>query len=133
MGENICKSHNQKRLIFKIYKEFTQLNNKKTIDITNIKNELRNWTVFQRGQTNGNRYLKGCSTSLIGRCKSKPQCYLMPIRKCYLLSERQEITNAGRVGKKQNPSALLVGMQIGAAIIMESSMGFHEKIKHRII
>ena len=57
----------------------------------------------------------------------------MPIRKCYLLSERQEITNVGRVGKKQNPSALLVGMQTGAAIIIESSMEFHEKIKHRII
>ena len=57
----------------------------------------------------------------------------MPIRKCYLLSERQEITNVGRVGKKQNPSALVVGMQTGAAIIIESSMEFHEKIKHRII
>ena len=67
MGENICKTYNQKGLIFKIYKEFKQLNNKKTIDITNIKNELRNWTVFQRRQTNGNRYLKGCSTSLMNR------------------------------------------------------------------
>ena len=65
MGENICKSYNQKGLIFKIYKEFKQLYNKKTIDITNNKNELRNWTVFQRRQTNGNRYLKECSTSLM--------------------------------------------------------------------
>ena len=66
MGENICKLYNQKGLIFKIYKEFIQLSNKKTTDITNIKNELRNWTVFQRRQTNGNRYLKGCS-SLMNR------------------------------------------------------------------
>ena len=65
--KEFSKSYNQKGLIFKIYKEFKQLNNKKTIDITNIKNELRNWTVFQRRQTNGNRYLKGCSTSLMNR------------------------------------------------------------------
>ena len=40
----------------------------------------------------------------------------------------QQTTNAAKAGRKGNPSALLVGMQTGAAAV-ENSMEFPENIK----
>ena len=47
------------------------------------------------------RYMKGCSTS--GKCKSKPQGDITSYLLGYLLSKRQEITNAGKDVKKREP------------------------------
>ena len=61
------------------------------------------------------------------KCKLKPQCDTTSLQLEWLSSINQQITSAGE--DVENPFALLVGMQTGAATV-ESSMKIPQKIRN---
>lgn len=71
-----------------------------------------------------NRYRKVSSGSLNIRemqIRTLMRYHLPPIMGWWLLSKRQQITNVGEDEEKENPCALLIGMEVGAAPL-ENSM-----------
>ena len=75
-----------------------------------------------------NSYMKRCSTSLIIRelqITSKMRYYFIPFRMAIIKKPHKQMLV--RIWRKGNPSASLVGMQIGAATI-ESSMELPPKL-----
>ena len=77
-----------------------------------------------------NRHMKRCSTSLIIRemqIKTPIRCHLTPKTGYYQSINNQQVLV--RMWRKGNPSALLVGMQTGAATV-ESSMEIPQKINN---
>ena len=66
MGEDICKQQLCKGLICKIYKEFTQLNPKKTIQFKKWAEDLD--TSLKKTKM-ANRCMKRFSTALLEKCK----------------------------------------------------------------
>ena len=63
------------------------------------------------------------------KCKLKPQWDTISHLSEWLLSINQQTTNAVEYVEKGNPSALLVGMQTGAATV-ENSTEFPQKMKN---
>ena len=75
-----------KGLIFNIYKEHIQTQYKKI--------QFKKWTedlnrYFSKVMEVANRYMKTCSISLSGKCKSNPELYMISHLSEWLLSKRQ--------------------------------------------
>ena len=66
------------------------------------------------------------------RCKLKSQWDTASHLSEWLSSINQQTTSAGKGVEKGNPSALLVGMQTGAATV-ENSMEFPQQIKMELL
>ena len=76
------------------------------------------------------RHMKRCSASLAIRemqIKTTMRYHFTPVRMGTINNNKQQVL--ARLWRKGNPSALLVGMQTGAATL-ENSMEFPQKTKH---
>ena len=115
-------------LIPRIYKEFIEFDNKKPNDPIQKWAEDLNRHFSQEDIQMANRQMKRCSTSLRSeKCKLKPQWGITSHLSEWPSSVNQQ-TSAGRMWRKGNPCALLVGMQAGTTTV-ESSMEIPQKIK----
>ena len=77
-----------------------------------------------------NRQMRRCSISLIIRemqIKTTMRYHLTPVRMAIINKSTNNVLV--KMWRKQNPRALLVGMQIGAATV-ESSVEIPQKIKN---
>ena len=118
-------------MISKIYKELIQLHSRKT------NNPIKKWAKdlnrhfskedIQRAQ----RHMKRCSASLAIR-----EIQIKTIMRYYFTQVRMAIINKStnkqvlaKLWRKGTPSALLVGMQTGAATV-ENSMEFPQNTKN---
>ena len=121
-----------KGLISKIYKELIQFNTKKQTNKQTIQLKIgqRTWIDTSPKRTKmANRHMKRCSTSLTIRemqIKIIMRYHFMPVR-IAIINKQQVLARMWRNG---NPCALLVGMQIGAAT-MENSTRVSQKVKNR--
>ena len=82
-------------------------------------------TFLQRRHTDGNKYTKRCSTSLIVRkmkIKTTMRYHLMPIRMAAVKKSTNSKCLLERVWRKGNPLTLLVGMQTSTATVENSVM-----------
>ena len=133
MGESICKWCNNKRLISKTYKQLIQLNKKKTPS-----NPTEKWTedlnrhFSKKRHTEGQKYMKRCSLSLIIReiqIKSTVRYYLTQVRMAIFKVNKQQMLE--RLWRKGNLPTLLLEMQFGIAT-MKNSVEVPKKTKNRV-
>ena len=72
------------------------------------------------------RHMKKCSSLALERCKLKPKRHIITHQSGWPLLINQQTTMLTRLWRTGNPSALLMGMQTGAATV-ENSMEFPHK------